>query len=395
MDARMVRGKGWMMVVLIIGGGSLLEVLKSSVPERRWRVPAGDRADEQAEFLTRNPVPPGKHGIVLTTEAANWLNVARAGWSVYWCAPSQMPVGTRALPDSYMSGSVAEMAYGLWRLNVPDKRLVIDVMNGNMRTSATLLMVTSNTGGVGKTVTCRRLAERAAAQRIPTLLVDGNVRQSSQRSFFDPAQTLPLRTIADWRPGDKPQHGATHGRQFNVGYDIAFAPPTGVDVTWDTYRKYIEQARRLWQFVIVDLDRISAGDLNDPDTAAGSLVVPYVTSGDLCLVVVKAGRQTQGDALNLLGAFPRANLPRECVGIKDTVPDGFTGYQRLDYSRFGTFLGTEYQTLATGNRIASGESNFPDPNLDAVREQVLAWALPGRGFGQQAGHGTSRKGGRG
>lgn len=368
------------MPVLIIGGGSLLDVLKSRVPERRWRAPAGNGVEEQVEFLTRNPVPEGKHGIVLATAPANWVPAARAGWKVYWCEPSQVPVGARGLPDSYRYGSVADLARALWGVDMPDKRLVVDVMNGNLRTTAPLLMVTSNTGGVGKTVTCRRLAERASAQGIPTLLVDGNVRQSSQRSFFDPTHSLPLRTIADWRTGDKPQRGATHGKQFGVGYDIAFAPPTGIDVTWSTYRRFIEQARRVWSFVVLDLDRISADDLNDPDTAAGSIVVPYVTSGDLCLVIVKAGRQTQGDALNLLGAFPAKNLPRECIGIKDTVPDGYASYRQLDYSRFGMFLGTEYQTMETGNRIASGESNFSDPNLDAVRESVLNWALPDNGF---------------
>ncbi len=110
------------------------------------------------------------------------------------------------------------------------------------------------------------------------------------------------------------------------------------------------------------------------------MVVPYVLAGDLCLVIVKAGVQTQGDALNLLSAFPRYGLPRECIGIKDTVPVGMTDYRPLDYSRYGIFLGVEYQTVEAGNLIASGKSNWADSNLDLAREQTLEWVLPDKGF---------------
>ncbi|WP_417179975.1 hypothetical protein, partial [Alistipes putredinis] len=142
----------------------------------------------------------------------------------------------------------------------------------------------------------------------------------------------------------------------------------------------IEEARKLWDFVVLDLDRISADDLQDSTTAAGGMVVPYVLAGDLCLVIVKAGVQTQGDALNLLSAFPRYGLPRECIGIKDTVPVGMTDYRPLDYSRYGIFLGVEYQTVEAGNLIASGKSNWADSNLDLAREQTLEWVLPDKGF---------------
>lgn len=368
------------MPVLIIGDGGLLDVLKKHLPEKRWRVPAGASIDQQADFLVRHPVPEGRRGIVLTNAPANWLPAAQAGWEIRWCEASQIPVGASPLPEHYLTGSVADMVRGLWNANVIDKRLVVDVMRNRMRDAAPLLMVTSNTGGVGKTVTCRRLAERAAQQRIPTLLIDGNMRQSSQRSFFDPAKTMSVNTVAGWRPGMKPQAGANPGKRFDVGYDIAFAPPTGMTVDWKHYRDYIEEARKVWRFVILDLDRISADDLNEPDTAAGGIVVPYSSSGDLCLIIVKAGRQTQGDAVNLLSAFPSHGLPKECIGIKDTVPDWIEDYRRLDYSRFGTFLGTEYQSVEAGRRIADGEVNWPDPKLDQVREQVLAWALPDHGF---------------
>ena len=368
------------MPVLIIGDGGLLKVLKTLVPPRLCSVPAGDDVRAQTEFLTRNPVPPGKRGIILADAAANWLPVAKAGWTIYWCDASQIPVGARALPESYLTGSVADMVRLLWNLNVVDKRLVVDVMRGMLRDSAPLLMVTSNTGGVGKTVTSRRLAERAAQQRIPTLLIDGNMRQSSQRSFFDPSHEKTLRTVADWRPGMKPQAGTTHGKQLGVAYDITFAPPAGMTVTWKHYRQFIEQARKVWSFIVLDLDRISADDMRDDTTAAGAMLVPYLRAGDLALIIVKAGRQTQGDALNLLGAIPHEDLPRECIGIKDTVPEGLNDYQQLDYTRYGMFLGTEYQSAETGKRIARGEVNWADPKLDEVRERVLDWALPDHGF---------------
>lgn len=368
------------MKAVIYGDSKLLTTLRAHVPERAWRIPAGDDFNAQADFLTRHPVPSGKQGILLTNKPGNWVPVARAGWTIYWCEQGQIPVGAQGLPDYLTRRSVTDLIRYFWNIQAIDKRLVADLLLNRTREMASLLPVTSNTGGVGKTVTCRRLAERAAEQHVRTLLIDGNIRQSSQRSFFDPTRDRPAHTIGDWRPGMKPQQGANPGRMFNVGYDICFAPPMGAPVDWNLYRAYIEEARKLWDFVILDLDRVSADDLNDADSVAGGLLVPYLNSGETCLAIVKAGRQTQGDAMNLLSTFAARSLPRECIGIKDTVPVGMGDYRQFDYTRYGTFLGVEHQTVEASNRIAAGESNWPDPELDAVRENVLAWALPDRGF---------------
>lgn len=343
------------MASLIIGHGGILDVLRSKVPEQRWRVPAGEDFAAQADFLTRHPVRPGRQGIVFTNLPGNWMPVADAGWTIYWIDRGQIPIGAQALPEYFMDRSITDFVHEFWRIQTIDKRLVGDIILNRTRQTAPMIIVTSNTGGVGKTVSSRRLCERAREKGLRPLLIDGNMRQSSQRSFFDPGQRMPARTIADWRPGMAAQYGANSGRMFNIGYDVSFAPPAGAMVSWDHYRAYIEEARKLWDFVVLDLDRISADDLQDSTTAAGGMVVPYVLAGDLCLVIVKAGVQTQGDALNLLSAFPRYGLPRECIGIKDTVPVGMTDYRPLDYSRYGIFLGVEYQTVEAGNLIASGK----------------------------------------
>lgn len=371
---------GEKMASLIIGHGGILDVLRSKVPEQRWRVPAGEDFAAQADFLTRHPVRPGRQGIVFTNLPGNWMPVADAGWTIYWIDRGQIPIGAQALPEYFMDRSITDFVHEFWRIQTIDKRLVGDIILNRTRQTAPMIIVTSNTGGVGKTVSSRRLCERAREKGLRPLLIDGNMRQSSQRSFFDPGQRMPARTIADWRPGMAAQYGANSGRMFNIGYDVSFAPPAGAMVSWDHYRACIEEARKLWDFVVLDLDRISADDLQDSTTAAGGMVVPYVLAGDLCLVIVKAGVQTQGDALNLLSAFPRYGLPRECIGIKDTVPVGMTDYRPLDYSRYGIFLGVEYQTVEAGNLIASGKSNWADSNLDLAREQTLEWVLPDKGF---------------
>lgn len=380
LDAFRLWGEVETVVALIIGDSRLLTVLRSHVPEQRWRAPvAGDYA-AQADFLIRHPVPSDKKGFVLTNMLGNWLPVADAGWTVYWCEQGQVPVGAQPLPNSFIGRSITDFIREFWGITSIDKRIVGDVLLNRVRPLAQLLPVTSNTGGVGKTVTCRRLAERASAMRMRTLLIDGNMRQSSQRSFFDPARTHNVTTIASWRAGMKAQRGANPGKLFEVSYDLTFAPPVGTSVDWNWYREYIEEARKLWDFVILDLDRISADDLTDQSTAASELIVPYLQSGESCLVIVKAGRQTQGDAMNLLSAFRAHGLPRECIGIKDTVPVGMSEYQHFDYSSYGTFLGTEYQSTEASNHIAAGDSNWADPQLDFVREQVLAWSLPDKGF---------------
>lgn len=334
---------------------------------------------EQIRFLADNPARRGT-GTVFTNVSANWMDVRKAGWRVFWCSTEQKPVGTVALPEKALEQSLSDMIRQFWNTEVADKRLVGDIVLGTVEKLAPLLFVTSGSGGVGKTVTSRRLCERAAAKGVRSLLIDGNMLQSSQRSFFDPARRMDARTILDWRDGEKTTEGANRGKRFGVEYDITFAPQTGAVTTWTRYAEYINQARKLWQFVVVDLDRISAVDLRDPDTAAGALVTPYVKSGDLCLYIVKAGRQTQADAMAMMSVLPEVGIPRECFGIKDSIPMGMEDYTSLDYSRYGTFLGAEWQTDAANRSISEGKSNWPDPKLDYVREKVLAWAMPQAGF---------------
>lgn len=381
------------MVAVIIGGGGMLDAIKAKVPEKAWKVPAGGDPMQQIRFLAANPVRHGSHGFVFTSEAADWRPVTAAGWRVYWCDPSREPVGAYMLPPSALRMSLSDFTHRFWGVRIVDKRLVSDVLSGHTQDVGTVMTVTSCTGGVGKTVTSRRLCERAAERGVRALLVDANMRQSSQRSFFDPEHAMKLNTIFDWVGGD-PTQVATPGRTFGIGYDIVFAPPTGQTVDWDCYRNFIEQARKQWQFIVMDLDRISVADLDDDDTAAGRIIVPYTRSGDPCLFIVKAGRQTQSDAMMLISSLPRVGMPRECVGLKDTVPPGMGEYTRYDYSNYGTFLGVEHQTNKAGVLIAEGKSNWSDPELDLVRENVLAWALPDEGFDPSR-YGTSSKRGHG
>lgn len=370
-------------ISLIIGSGGLLSVVRKALlnaGNRRWRVPAADMFQAQEDYLVRHPVPDDCKGIIFTNTSGNWLRIANAGYLVYWCETGQIPVGTMGLTDAMLRMSVADFIMQHWGVSVVDRRLVADVLQNKTRETAVLLPITSNTGGVGKTTSSRQLADRAAQTGMNVLLIDGNVRQSSQRSFFDPRQDKPLRTIADWRPGMPVQSGANRGRDLGVPYDVCFAPPSGVGTDWTVYRPYIVAARRLWDFVVLDLDRISADDLDDGDSIANGLLLPCIRSGDPCLVIVKAGRQTQIDALNLLSAFAEHQLPKGLIGIKDTVPIGLQGYRRLDYTRYGTFLGTERQTVEASNHIANGDLRWEDPGISAVRENVLAWAMPDHGF---------------
>ncbi|PWG66725.1 cobalamin biosynthesis protein CobQ [Bifidobacterium callitrichidarum] len=370
------------MVALIIGGGNLLGLISQRIPEKRWRVPSGGDIDVQAKFLADHPAPQGR-GYVFVDQPGNWMMVSQAGWRVYWCDASQVPVGCLPLPDQILNHSVNDLTQRFWNQSINDKRLVGDVLLGREDPMGVLICVTSMSGGVGKTVTSRRLCERAAEMGVPSLLVDGNMLQSSQRSFFDPERRMNVRSIADWRKGQKATMGANPGKRFfNVEYDISFAPPTGVTVPWQQYLDYVEEARKRWQFIVVDLDRISAADLDDPSTAAGALIVPWVRSGDLVLFSVKAGLQTQADAMAVFQMLPSHGLPQECIGIKDSIPAGMpdSDYTQYDYSDYGIFFGAERQTTKTGELIAAGQSNWPDPELDWVREKVLDWALPDRGF---------------
>lgn len=368
---------------LIIGESPLLDALRTrlkSIPASVYTVPGGVQVEEQARFLVEHPVPSGQRGVVFTNSAANWLPVSKAGWEILWCGENNPPYGTTGVLERHEAWTVGDIAKEYWGVHVVDRRLVSDVLAGKVSAVGVLLPVTSNTGGVGKTTSCRRLAERATQMGVRTLLVDGNMAQSSQRSFFDPGMRLEVPTIATWRGGMRPQVAATAGKHLGVGYDVVFAPPAGVTVTWEIYRRYVRQARRLWQLVIIDLDRINADDLYTHGTAAGDLLIPNAMAGDPFLLIVRAGRQTQADAANLLGALRAEEIPRELVGIKDTVPIGLKDYRQFDYEEYGTFLGVEHMSVEAANHLNNGETGWADPCADMARERVLSWLMPEVGF---------------
>lgn len=368
------------MVVFVSGYGQLLAEITRLLPPDTGRPPVGTDPGEQARWLAHHPVPPGRHGAMLTDQPALWQPAQQAGWRVYWCSPDQPPMGTEPLPGKALAMTLGAFIRLFWNVDIADTRIVADVMTGHARRSGSILFVTSCTGGVGKSVTSRRLAERASRET-PTLLVDGNMLQSSQRSFFDPARTRTLRTIYEWRGGN-PTRGANQGKTLHVPYDVCFAPPPGMTVAWDEYVEYVRAARRAWGFIIVDLDRVSAVDFTRPGTAAHDFLLPLAHEGAHVLFIVKAGVQTQGDAVGLLSALPQTGIDPQQVGVKDTIPEGMrqADWKRIDWTRWATWLGVEFQSREAGMRIAAGESGWSDPGLDRTREKVLEWALPGMGF---------------
>lgn len=87
------------------------------------------------------------------------------------------------MSEQMLRMSVADFARTYWGIQLADKRLVVDILQNKVRDTAVLLPITSNTGGVGKTTSSRQLADRASQAGLRVLLIDGNIRQSSQRSF--------------------------------------------------------------------------------------------------------------------------------------------------------------------------------------------------------------------
>ena len=87
------------------------------------------------------------------------------------------------MSEQMLRMSVADFARTYWGIQLADKRLVVDILQNKVKETAVLLPITSNTGGVGKTTSSRQLADRASQAGLRVLLIDGNIRQSSQRVF--------------------------------------------------------------------------------------------------------------------------------------------------------------------------------------------------------------------
>ena len=371
-----------MAVRLLVGTGGLIGELQSCIPAKYWQVTESTSPEAVIDALLANSSH-APEGTVFVNVSANWAEAQRAGWRIVWCGSrTHPPVGTIPLPRNMQEMALADFAERFWRVHITDRRRVIDIIAGRVSQVSPVMFVTGGSGGISKTVTARRLAERSAAKRIPTLLVDANATQGSQWSYFrEPAEA---RTIADWQIGDRPTAGANRGRDLGVGYDMCFAPPASVRVPWRNYRDYIARARELWHFVVVDLDHITADMLEDEDTAAGALLTPGLKGGDLCQYIIKAGVQTEADGMRVLGPMLDAGIPRENIGIKLVAPEGvdLSGVEeyRDKFSKYGVFLGVDTFSNQAGMHLMNGDNNWPDPLLDHTREETLKWAFPESGF---------------
>lgn len=389
------------MFAMVVGDSGLCGVLRadlgsSGLASSRWSVPRGASGVDAVRVLESFPAPSGG-GVVFASVPGSYVGVVAQGWRVFWCGVGVMPVGCRPLPDRWLGLSVSSLVFEQWGVRVVDRRLVVDVVAGRLRDVGVVVFVASATGGVGKSVSARRLCEAASARGVSALLVDGNRSQDSQRSFFDPAHRLVLHGVGDWHAGGDVRLGATPGRLLGVSYDVAFAPAPDVNVSWADYQAFIAEARRRWGLIVVDLDRFGVSDSVDVSSAAGGLLMPSLLRGDCLLFIVRAGVATQRDAANVLGVFKASGVESSLVAVKECVPEGLERWPKLDYGRFGVFLGSERWDSDAGGRIARGESGWLDPGLDSVRASVLDWLFPGRGFkpapeGKPAQQGKVRRG---
>jgi NAD(P)-dependent dehydrogenase (short-subunit alcohol dehydrogenase family) len=369
---------------VLVGGGGLVGLLQGRIPEEKWKLPVRQDSEHVSDYLVQTSAD-SEHYVVFTNVQCEWRRVAAAGWKVFWLGDGKPPVGVMGL-GSHDAWTVLQFAEHFWNVQVNDRRTLSDVIGGHVRPLSPVLFVTGGSGGLGKTTSSKRLGERAGQLGLHAVVIDGNRDQGSLWSFFGAPDGV--NTIADWH-GGLLGDGANRGKdgvgvQHTVlGYDVVFAPPAGSDVTWGDYREFIRKAQSAWDLVVVDLDHVSPDDFTDPETAAGALLAPMVRGGGLVLMVVKAGMQTELDGLRALSAMHGVEMRRENIAIKVyadhvQIPDEGSYASRLN--RYGVFMGVEQADETASVNLASGRSNWSDPNLDLVRERVLQWALPDAGF---------------
>lgn len=379
----------------VVGGDRLAAVVRGflAVEEngfRRCDVPARP-LQAQIRLLLERRV---RQGVVFACCSAPWARVTANGWTVYDCRSADGPLmdGCVRLPRSVLGWTVDRFVRQWWGRSETDPWSDASVELGVLLSDAPLgalgrvLLVTSGSGGVGKSVSARRLAWRAGQVLPHVLLVDGNARQPSQSSFFNPLDKRRFKTVSEWRPGLNPVSSAvTLGRDLHgLPFDVAFAPPRGAapsdDVLWQGYAGFLLAARVLYDLIVVDLDHVLYQDLGDGLTAGGGLLVPLLQGGDMVLFIVKAGAQTQLDGLRTLTGLAESGVKRGSVLIKTTVPLGLESWKPFDMGRFGLFMGVEKQDARGEAHIAARDVGWPAPGLDFVRERVLLTVFPHSGF---------------
>ncbi len=148
------------MASLIIGHGGILDVLDIEGPRTALEGARRRGFRSPGRLPDKAPVRPGRQGMCSRKPPGNWMpSPMQAGQSTE-IDRGQIPIGAQALPEFHgpkHHGFRPRVLADTDNRQASGRRIILN----RTRQTAPMIIVTSNTGGVGKTVSSRRLYERA------------------------------------------------------------------------------------------------------------------------------------------------------------------------------------------------------------------------------------------
>ena len=171
---------------------------------------------------------------------------------------------------------------------------------GTGQTGGRVIVVTSATGGEGKTVTVAHLAAALAEVGHSVVAVSADLRRPRLHTYFgrplEPGLSDVLRGAPDVRGlGDLKTDTSLRGVRFVA----SGAPGTNPGRLFDRLGQSLAEAREMGEFVLVDV----------PPLLVASEAADIARLADAVLLVVRAGRTSIGAAVRSAEVLERLNIP--------------------------------------------------------------------------------------
>lgn len=238
-----------------------------------------------------------------------------------------------------------------------------------------VIFVVARKGGVGKSTWTLSLAERAAANGVPSVAIDMNRGQADLATYMRARRPRRVTNALSIEPFDisnavvTPAMLAQHRNvDETVHTDVVFGPDASeshpLHVSSSAYRTLIEQARQRYGLVVVDTQTMEAADTS---LLIDEVVKPMVGAGEAwALGLVGSSNPSVVNLVRTLQDWNRSGLPSDRVLVMFNQQGG-------DDAEFDT---SQAATLFSGIAEVVGSAAYDLSVVNACNVGVIPSKLP-------------------
>lgn len=244
-----------------------------------------------------------------------------------------------------------------------------------------IVFVVGGSGGIGKSSTSRALAQalsHTGGGRARVVLADANLGQQTQRSYHRIDDSRGLERL---RVDENPMHALIPpapkdpaGRRYAILPGPLDPRPDNMGRLLQLLGGALGRLARRVDWIIVDMDKIDMLDLDDPDTVAGGVMLPWVDSGGAgILFKLESQRGKFEDGLETLRHLNRPSATGVLGVVPYHAPDPPLDAWRSRIHGLGRLVGVEHWTAGSAGLLSRGLVGWPDGGEPDWLDGVLAW----------------------